>query len=314
MPFGGSFMNLTNLAYFLKVAEKEHITQAAEELHITQPALSRAISNLEQELGVQLFEREGKNISLNENGIILQKAAKRIFQELDSLQQRFRDTQDGVSGSLYIGSSFPGREPSLLQKCILDFMQKYPNISIYYLQYSSKQLLETLREHKVDVAITSTQMNYMDVNWQEVFSEKLGLLMSVHHPLAKQEVVHMEDLRYERFFCNNPNSDIQDLTLDFCRQAGFEPTICFQGFFPELIGQSISKGKGVSFLVEQRFLMDQKNSAQFPWSKDLTFRPVAEEYCRRSCGIAYIKRNYHSKAMRLFHAFFLDYFSEMPQT
>ena len=73
-------MNLTNLSYFLKVAEKEHITQAAEELHITQPALSRAISNLEQELGVKLFEREGKNISLNENGIILQSAAKRIFQ------------------------------------------------------------------------------------------------------------------------------------------------------------------------------------------------------------------------------------------
>ena len=63
-------MNLNNLAYFLKVAEKEHITRAAEELHMTQPALSRAIGALETELGVELFERDGKNIRLNETAFL----------------------------------------------------------------------------------------------------------------------------------------------------------------------------------------------------------------------------------------------------
>ena len=74
-------MNLNNLAYFLKVAEKEHITRAAEELHMTQPALSRAIGALETELGAELFERDGKNIRLNENGILVRRSAEHIFQE-----------------------------------------------------------------------------------------------------------------------------------------------------------------------------------------------------------------------------------------
>lgn len=233
-------MNLTNLSYFLKVAEKEHMTQAAEELHITQPALSRAISNLEQELGVRLFEREGKNIALNENGIILQSAAKRIFEELDSLEQRLKDTGTGLSGALCIGSSFPSREPDLVQQCILEFMQKYPNVAINYIQHSPNLLLEDLRERRIDIAITTIPMHNADIVWQEVFSEKLGLLLAKDHPLAQYPTIRMEQLRYERFYCNNSNSDTQDLTLDFCHQAGFEPTIFFQGFFPELIGQAVS--------------------------------------------------------------------------
>ena len=84
-------MNLTNLSYFMKVAEKEHITRAAEELHMTQPALSRAIGALETELGVELLERDGKNIRLNETGVILRQSAERIFLELDELHQRLRE-------------------------------------------------------------------------------------------------------------------------------------------------------------------------------------------------------------------------------
>ena len=304
-------MNLTNLSYFLKVAEKEHITQAAEELHITQPALSRAISNLEQELGVQLFEREGKNISLNENGIILQSAAKRIFQELDSLERRLKDTGAGLSGSLCIGSSFPNREPDLVQQCILEFMQKYPNVAVNYIQHAPNLLLEDLRERRIDIAITTSPMHNADIVWREVFSEKLGLLLAKDHPLAQYPAIRMEQLRYERFYCNNSNSDPYDLTLEFCHQAGFEPTIFFQGFFPELIGQAVSQGKGVSFLVEGRYETDQKNSVRFPWSENLAFRPIEEDYCRRSCGIAYGRRFYHSKAMRTFHDFFLEFFERI---
>jgi DNA-binding transcriptional LysR family regulator len=287
------------------------MTRAAEELHMTQPALSRAISNLEQELGTPLFEREGKNLQLNEHGKIVQASARRIFEELDGMQERLNDTMDGISGTLRIGSSFPNREPDYIQMCIVEFMNRYPNVAISYVQHSPNLLLEDLREREIDIAITSIPMHYVDVSWQEVFSEPLGLLLSSNHPLASCEEIEIDQLRYERFYCNNSNSDTQDLTLEFCHQAGFEPQIFFQGFFPEVIGQAISQGKGVSFLVKSRYILDQQSSAHYDWSKNLIFRPIKEDYCKRTCGIAYMKRNYHSKAMRTFYEFFLDFFQEI---
>lgn len=300
-------MNLLYLSYFLEIAKKEHLTKAAEELHITQPALSRALANLEQELGVKLFERDRKKLRLNENGRILQKSAERIFAELEDLRQQLSDTQDTVSGRLCIGSSFPEREPDLIQECILEFMQRYPDVAIDYVQTSPLQLLRALDERRIDMAISSLPIFSEDVEWHEVFTEKLGVLMAADHPLAGEKEIHVAQLRNERFFCNNANSDNQDLTMEFCHRAGFEPEIFFQGFFPQLIGKAISEGKGVSFIVKRRYDYDQATSVRYPWHANLVFRPVAEDYCRRYCGIAYIKQNYHSKAMRLFRDFFLEY-------
>ncbi len=307
---GAQIMNLTNLFYFLKVAEKEHITRAAEELHITQPALSRAISTLESELRVELFERDGKNIHLNENGIILRQTAEKIFFELDELQRKLHDSQAGLTGTICIGSSFPSREPDLVQSCIYEFMQQFPEVSINYMQYSPQKLRKELEEHRIDIAITSMPIHAEEIEWQEVFVEKLGVLIAADHPLAEKAVLKIADLQKEKFFCNNSNSDTQDLTRDFCRRAGFEPIIFFQGFFPELIGQAISQGRGVSFLAESRFRRDQHSSIQYSWQANLTFRPVAESYCCRTCGVAYMRRGYHSKAMRQFQEFFLNYISK----
>lgn len=300
-------MNLLYLSYFLEIAKKEHLTKAAEELHITQPALSRALANLEKELGVKLFERDRKQLRLNENGRILQKSAERIFAELEDMRQQLSDTQDVVSGRLCIGSSFPEREPDLIQECILEFMQRYPDVAIDYVQTSPLKLVRALDERRIDMAISSLPIHSEDIEWHEVFTEKLGVLMAADHPLAGEKEIHVAQLRNERFFCNNANSDSQDLTMEFCHRAGFEPEIFFQGFFPQLIGKAISEGKGVSFIVKRRYDYDQETSVRYPWHTNLVFRPVAEDYCRRYCGIAYIKQNYHSKAMRLFRDFFLEY-------
>ena len=146
-------MNLLYLSYFLEIAQKEHLTKAAEELHITQPALSRALANLEQELGVKLFERDRKKMRLNENGRILKKSAERIFAELESLRQQLSDTKDTVSGRLCIGSSFPERDPDFIQECILEFMQLYPDVAINYVQTSPLQLLRSLSNTPLQVDI-----------------------------------------------------------------------------------------------------------------------------------------------------------------
>ena len=87
-------LNFTSLEYFRKAAKMEHLTKAAEALHIAQPALSRTIRGLEEELGVTLFEREGRNIHLTRDGHILLKHAENFLQEYDEMQQEFADSKN----------------------------------------------------------------------------------------------------------------------------------------------------------------------------------------------------------------------------
>lgn len=296
-------MNLVYLEYFLKVAEKQHMTQVADELHITQPALSRAISRLEEEVGTELFDREGKGIRLNENGMVVKESAEKIFEELSEMQQKLDDMKKGVSGSISIGSSFPNREPDLIQDCVLEFMQKYPNVSINYIQQSSRQLVQALEDKQIDLAITGYHGKSQDIEWKELFREKLGVILSKKNPLSEKDELSLSDLSGERFYCNNANSDLEDLTRDFCRKAGFEPNIFFQGFFPELIGYSVSANKGVSLIAEGHFEPVQTND----WRSDICYRDLKEKYCMRVCGIAVNKKAYHSKAMQLFEKYMVEF-------
>ena len=87
-------MELSQLAYFRAVARTEHFTRAAEELHITQPSLSKAIANLEGELGVPLFRRSGRNIVLTKYGEILLSHTNRIMSELKHAQKELEDAKE----------------------------------------------------------------------------------------------------------------------------------------------------------------------------------------------------------------------------
>ena len=124
-------MDIHSLTYFKKVAELQHITRASEELHVAQPSLSRTISRLEKELGVQLFERSGKNIILNSYGEILLKHTNRILQELKDIEQEIGDAAGErsrtVTLSLYAASK-------LLPELVMAFKHEYPSIRLQIIQ------------------------------------------------------------------------------------------------------------------------------------------------------------------------------------
>lgn len=306
-------MNLTYLSYFLKVAEKEHVTQVAEELHITQPALSRAMSALEEELGLSLFDRDGKGIRLNENGRVVRDAAQKIFRELDQMQQKLEDMKEGVSGTVLIGSSYPAREPDLIQECLMSFKMEYPNVIINVEERSPKKLIQDLENRTIDLVIASDVDHNKDIEWVEMFRERMGVIISRNSPLMEKESLSLRDLENERFYVNNMNSDVQDLTESYCRRAGFEPNIFFQGHFPRLIGMAVSKGEGVSLMSQTHFYRQDTGKKSDTWQSDIVFRTLDEEYCYRTCGVAINKRAYHSKAVNLFRDYLFHFVYAHPE-
>ena len=180
-------MELNQLKCFLEVARLEHITQAAEQLHITQPALSKVIARLEDDLGVKLFDREGKNIRLNEYGRVALRYAQRIMYTIGDLQAELEELSTGQAGHLRIGSSFPAGEPNWLLERIRAFALQRPDVGVRFRQYSSARLYAALEGREIDLALSTMPIQEDGVKWRELFVEKMGVILSVHHPLAARE-------------------------------------------------------------------------------------------------------------------------------
>lgn len=299
-------MELTQLEYFLETARRENITRTAETLNITQPALSKAIARLEEDLGVKLFDREGKNIRLNEHGQVVLRYAEKLLFTLEDLRAELAEMAAGRSGSIRIGSSFPSGEPNWLLEQVRSFALNYPDIGFRLKQYSAHHLQAALEQREVDLAISSAPMLESNIHWVELFVEPMGVILSADHPLAAHEELSLADLRNERFYCNNANSDVQELTYQFCELAGFCPNVHFECEFPSFIGKAVSLGYGISIIARRGFENTMKKTVREPWEENIVFRPLKENYCRRVCGMAYLKDRYLSKSAQNFYQHLLQ--------
>ena len=290
-------MELNQLEYFYETAKREHITQTADALNITQPALSKAIARLEEDLGAKLFDREGKNIRLNECGQVALRYVEQLLYTIGDMRAELAELSEGKAGKLRLGSSFPSHEPNWLLDSIRSFSLARPDVSVSLIQYSSRQLQNALESRIIDLAVSTAPIRSPDIQWEELFVEKMGIILSVHHPLAGRESLSLSELRQERFYCNNANSDVQDLTYQFCEQAGFQPIIHFEGDYPSFIGEAVSLGYGISMISARGNQRNLQRTTRQPWEDNIVFRPLEEEYCRRVCGLAYLSNRTQTKTV-----------------
>lgn len=294
-------MELMQLRYFLEAARRENMTRAAEHLNITQPALSKAIARLEEDLGVRLFDREGKNIRLNEYGQAALRAARQILFTIDDLRAELDELSSGRAGTVRIGSSFPSGEPNWLLEQVRTFALSRPDVGFQLKQYPVQQLQAALEQREIELAVSSAPLREEGILWTELFAEPMGVILSAGHPLAERQELSMEDLRGERFYCNNANSDVQELTYHFCRLAGFRPNVHFEGEFPSFIGRAVSLGYGISIIARRGYEASAHKASREPWEDNIVFRPLKESYCRRVCGVACLKDRRLSTGTRAFY-------------
>lgn len=144
-------MELSQLKYFEIVAKHEHITRAAEELHIAQPSLSKAISRLEAELGVELFDRQGRNIKLNSFGRVFLKRVSKIFLELENGRQELADMSGLEQGRI----SLAWTSTLLLPRVLEGFLSIYPNVSFKQIVATTLEMKSQMEEGILDICISS---------------------------------------------------------------------------------------------------------------------------------------------------------------
>ena len=146
---GARTMDLRALHYFVVVAEERNITRAAERLKMSQPPLSNQIKGLEEELGVQLFIRGKRQLTITDAGLLLYRRARQILELSEQTRQEVQSTE-GLSGDLNI-SLVEGRGPYLLSRWIAGFRQEFPRVAVHLWNGSGDEVIERVQRGLADL-------------------------------------------------------------------------------------------------------------------------------------------------------------------
>jgi DNA-binding transcriptional LysR family regulator len=285
-------MDIRSIRYFLEVARELNITRAAENLHMAQPPLSRQIQLLEEELEVQLFDREKRHLQLTEEGMILFHRGEQILDLMEKTEAEIREFSHGVSGELFIGS-VEGRGPHLLSCWIAEFKEKYPKVQYNLWNGSSDDAIFRLSKGLCDLALIVEPFDHEQYESIPVSSEPWAAMCPASHPLAKQwgKEVDLKQLVGYPLIIPSRKSRTQEIHGWF-EQIGQEPTIVCElshylnafelvkqgvgiAIFPSSIGMNLESSE-----VVMKKIVNPEHIANYVlvWDKQRKLPTAAEKF------------------------------------
>ena len=198
-------MELRHLRYFVAVAEEENVTRAAARLHVSQPPLTRQIHDLEEELGVSLFERTGRSIRLTDAGRLFLEETRNILARLDESIARVKAEARRGCLSLRIGYA-PSPTARLLPEVLKDFRRANPEVQVSLHDHSSPEMLAGLRDGNLDVAFLVEQVAaaLVGIEFEPLRSFPIGIVVPPSHRWADRSAVSLNELDEERFVVYAP--------------------------------------------------------------------------------------------------------------
>ncbi|GLV14827.1 LysR family transcriptional regulator [Alicyclobacillus hesperidum] len=294
-------MELLQLEYFQTVARLQHMTKAAEELQIAQPSLSKTISRLEEDLGVPLFDRTGRQIRLNAYGEAFLARVQRAFVELNEGKREIRDLARLNEDIVTLAVSTPRILPGLLGA----FLASHPDVRFRQFFESAPEMKRQIENGEVDFCISSAAIEGIDIEWRPLLTEEIFLIVPSNHPLAVRESIRLAEVKDEPFISMNAGYEFRELTDRLCREAGFVPHIHFAGDEPDVIAGLVQQGLGVAFVPALTWL---------EWPRRASHRlRIEEPACQRQLGIAWSERRYFSTAAERFRVFAFAYFRDVAK-
>ncbi len=187
-------MEIRVLRYFLTVVREESITKASEVLHITQPTLSRQLAQMEEEIGVKLFDRGTRKIKLTSEGILLRRRAEEILQLVDKTEKELLEQEEQVEGKISIGCGEIA-SVQLLPELIDSFRQKYPCVTFDIFTATADLVKEQMDKGLLDIGLLLEPVDMEKYDFIRLnIREKWVVLMRPDDPLSRKEAVNAKDL------------------------------------------------------------------------------------------------------------------------
>ncbi|EKS69635.1 MULTISPECIES: LysR family transcriptional regulator [Caballeronia] len=240
-------MELRHLRYFVAVAEERNFTRAAERLHIAQPPLSRQIQQLEETLGVQLFERNSRPLKLTETGKFFYSHAVQLLAqtaELESMTRRVGNIERSLSVG-FVGSTLYGMLPKIIRR----FRDENATVELSLHEMSTMDQIRALKDGRIDVGFG--RIRHEDANIRRVIlrEEQLIVALPLGHPLSlAKPILSLRDLVNETLiiFPKSPRPSYADQVLAAFQDRGLAPRKIYEVRELQIALGLVAAGEGIS--------------------------------------------------------------------
>lgn len=282
-------MDTAALVAFLEVAQEESFSQAAENLHLTQPAISKRVSGLEETLGVRLFDRVGRRITLTEAGRALLPRAQQWLLELEDMRRMVANLSGPVSGVLKVGTSHHiglHRLPPILRA----FSTQFPDVRLDLRFIDSEAAYEAVLSGDLELGIVTLPPVPDDrLIVREVWDDPLAFVAGTEHALAKQKKVTLADLTQHAAILPSSSTFTRQIASQLFQESGLQMQVSMTTNYLETIKMMASIGLGWSVLPASMAAADLTTG-------ELKILDIEGIHLRRSLGVVYHPRRTLSRA------------------
>lgn len=289
-------MLLRHLRYLLAVADHGGFTRAAEALHVSQPTLSQQIRQLEETLGVDLFDRTSRSVKPTDAGQAYIECARRVLVELEAGKRALHDVKDLSRGSLRLAMT-PTFMAYLVGPLVRDYVARYPGIHLELFELSMDDIEAGLADDSLDIAIAFTPVRNPDIECIPAFVETLGVMVGREHPLYDSaSVLTPEDIAQLDFALLAPDFFTRLSIDEYFRQNGITPKVQIEVNSVSTLLEVIRYSPIATMLPEAIATEDRA----------LRRLRVESEAPQRGAALLRRKNNYHSAAAEAFMKLVLE--------
>jgi DNA-binding transcriptional LysR family regulator len=275
-------INLNQLRAFYQAAKCQNVSLAAKELFVSQPAVTAQIKLFEENCGLKLFKKKGRNRYLTDEGKTLFNYARKIFEYEKKIEDAVEQMKELKKGSLRLGSARTYAR-YFMPFLLTGFRDAYPQIKIHFDEGSSLEMINSLIDLKNEVVIIARADDHPNIAFIPFSREELVLILPPNHPLADKDSIRFEQIAAAPIIMKDPGSGTRKLVDELFAKNNCTPNILMETGDAEIIKLLVQHGEGVSFLVKEAAAVElqEKKLVTVHLKKHSIFLDVSIAYLRQ---------------------------------
>lgn len=245
-------MTFTQLEYIVAVDKHRHFAKAAEHCYVTQPTLSMQIQKLEEELGLQIFDRSKQPVIPTVAGTEIIEQARKILSEKNRVHEIVQHKKDMLTGELKIGI-IPTLAPYLLPLFVKPFTKKYPHIKLVVHEMTTENVVIKLKESNIDVGILVTPLQENGINEHILFYEELLVYVSEKNGLYKKNYILSKDIDPNKLWLLEEGHCFRSQIINLCellKASREESHFDYEAGSFETLRRMVDLNEGITILPE----------------------------------------------------------------
>ena len=287
-------MTLNQLGYFYQAAVLQHFNQAAEKMNISEPSLSRSISSLEDELGVTLFEKRGRNVILTKAGEIFLEHATKILDDVKRAENKMHHlaTDGGHIDIAYVSPLAREYIPRTVRNFLS--LEQNKNITFNFNQDITSVNIEGLKKGAYDLIFGSYSANEPNIEFVPIIKQEIVAILPAGHPLSRKEALQAADFADYQVLGYNRHSGLGKYTRSFFKEHGIAPNFICESPDENGIASLVAQGFGIALVADVDTI----------YRDEICIRPlISSESFSHTVYMGYMRGKYQLPAVQRFIAF-----------